>query len=74
MGAASPTHALIAFARNMVQLDPAFSPFMREPPPDSPLLRYMRVATGRANEADLRETWIEWITTHDPQPGTPQDG
>jgi hypothetical protein len=74
MGAASPTHAIVAFARNMVQFDPVFSPFGPEPPPDAPIRRYIRVATGHATEAEMRETWIEWLQTHDPQPGTPMDG
>jgi hypothetical protein len=71
----TPTHALIAFARQMVQVrcDP-LSFLGPEPPEDAPIRRYVRVATGRATDADIRQTWIEWITTHDPQPGTKQDG
>jgi hypothetical protein len=69
----APAQVICLYARELclAHVVPG-APFPRLKESD-PLARWARVAVGRGSAADLRATWVEWMESHNPEPGTPFD-
>lgn len=61
-----PADTIIRYAQSAVMLDTGDVLVMYNTPDDA---RWARVAQGVATPDELRQTWIEWLDSHNPGEG-----